>query len=131
VTVRLPLSRRVLPRAVTLAVCMALIPLPALAAGPASSPEPAAAPSAGASDARPLRAAIAKLDSRDFETRSAASRTAPRRSAPSAQATDTVKQSRAFFKTGPGIAVLAVIAAGFGYALYSTSHDRINSPGKE
>lgn len=130
VTVRLPLSRRALPRAVILAVSVALIPLPASAGNPAPPTEPTKAPTVVAPEPRPLRAAIEKLDSRDLEPRSTSSRTAPRRSDRSAQA-DTVKQSRAFFKTGPGIAVLAVIAAGFGYALYSTSHDRINSPGKE
>ena len=33
-----------------------------------------------------------------------------------------------FFTTPKGIAVVALIAAGFGYALYSKSHDRVKSP---
>ena len=37
--------------------------------------------------------------------------------------------SPSFFKKPAGILVLAAIAAGVGYALYSTQHDRINSPG--
>jgi len=41
------------------------------------------------------------------------------------------KGTSAFFKSGPGIAVLAVLAAGTGYAIYSASHDRINSPGRK
>jgi hypothetical protein len=41
------------------------------------------------------------------------------------------KQSAGFFKTGPGIAALAVLAAGTGYALYSVSHDRVHSPAKQ
>jgi hypothetical protein len=32
--------------------------------------------------------------------------------------------SRAFFKTPVGVAVLAVMAAGVGYAIYSAHHDR-------
>jgi hypothetical protein len=39
--------------------------------------------------------------------------------------------SPAFFKTGPGIAVLAVMAVGAGFAIYSTQHDRIHSPAKQ
>jgi hypothetical protein len=129
VTVRLPLSRHPLPRAIILAVCVALIPLPVLAGGPAPPTEPATTPRVVAPETRPLRAAIEKLDSRDLAPRSTAPLKAPSRSRQPAQGADT--QSRAFFKTGPGIAVLATIAAGFGYALYSTSHDRVNSPGKE
>jgi len=41
------------------------------------------------------------------------------------------KGSAAFFKTAPGIAVLAVMAAGTGYALYSLNHDKITSPGRK
>ena len=75
---------------------------------------------------QPLRAAIEKIDASDFKP-TTSSRNAPRRAAQ-----DSVsKQSPAFFKSGTGITVLAVVAAGVGYALYSTSHDRVNSPGKE
>ena len=35
--------------------------------------------------------------------------------------------SRPFFKTPKGVAVLALVGAGFGYALYSKSHDRVLS----
>jgi len=41
------------------------------------------------------------------------------------------KGSTSFFKTGPGIAVLAVMAAGTGYAIYSANHDKITSPGRK
>jgi hypothetical protein len=41
------------------------------------------------------------------------------------------KQSTGFFRTGPGAVVLAVMAVGTGYAIYSASHDKINSPGKQ
>ena len=33
-----------------------------------------------------------------------------------------------FFKTKKGAAVIVLLAAGFGYGLYSKSHDRVKSP---
>lgn len=39
--------------------------------------------------------------------------------------------SPSFFKKPAGIAVLATLAAGVGYALYSTQHDRVHSAGKQ
>jgi hypothetical protein len=108
-------------------VCIALIPLPVSAAeskAPAKAPETAIAKSP---ETRTLRAAIENVDLRDLKT-AAKPEPAVRRLA---QGTDTVKQSPGFFKTGRGIAVLAVAAAGIGYALYSSSHDRINSPGRK
>jgi hypothetical protein len=41
------------------------------------------------------------------------------------------KGTAAFFKSGPGIAVLAVMAVGTGYAIYSANHDKITSPGRK
>lgn len=41
------------------------------------------------------------------------------------------KGTMAFFKTGPGIAVLAVMAVGTGYAIYSANHDKITSAGRK
>jgi hypothetical protein len=89
---------------------------------PAKAPQTAIAKS---SETKTLRAAIENVDLRDLKT-PAKPEPAARRS----QGTDTVKQSPGFFKTGPGIAVLAVAAVGIGYALYSSSHDRIHSPGR-
>jgi hypothetical protein len=52
-----------------------------------------------------------------------------------AQATTGVDKSEfgssSFFKKPAGIAVLAALAAGVGYALYSTQHDRVTSPAKQ
>jgi hypothetical protein len=42
-----------------------------------------------------------------------------------------VTRSAAFFKTPAGMAVVAVLAVGVGYALYSTQHDRVHSAGKK
>jgi hypothetical protein len=41
------------------------------------------------------------------------------------------KGTAAFFKTGPGIVVLAVMAAGTGYVVYSANHDKITSAGRK
>lgn len=49
----------------------------------------------------------------------------------SRQSQDPATQSPRFFRTRAGILVVAVMAAGVGYALYSTRHDRIHSPGKQ
>ena len=37
-------------------------------------------------------------------------------------------EASSFFKTPKGVAVLVLIGAGFGYTLYSKSHDRVMSP---
>jgi hypothetical protein len=123
---RFTVPRHALPRAIIFAVCAALIPLPVTAAeskAPAKTPQTAIAKS---SEPKTLRAAIENVDLRDLK---APAKTEPA-SRRSAQGADTVKQSPTFFKTGPGIAVLAIAGAGIGYALYSTSHDRIHSPGR-
>lgn len=36
-------------------------------------------------------------------------------------------QSPSFFRTGPGMAVIAIVAAGTAFAFYTASHDRIHS----
>ena len=45
--------------------------------------------------------------------------------------TSPAGSSPGFFKSGPGMVAIAVMAVGTGYALYSASHDRIHSPGKQ
>jgi hypothetical protein len=42
--------------------------------------------------------------------------------------TGDTNQSGSFFKSKKGAAALALIGAGFGYALYSKVHDRVLSP---
>lgn len=46
------------------------------------------------------------------------------------QSTSTDLGSKTFFKTPAGIAVLVALGAGIGYAVYSTSNDRVKSPAK-
>ena len=127
-TVKRALSRNALARAVVLALVVALIPLPVAADEPVRASKAAAVDTAKVAEAPTIRAAIANVDARDLKPAVPAPRTARRSEK---QASNPATDSPTFFKTGPGIAVLAVIAAGVGYALYSTQHDRISSPGKQ
>jgi hypothetical protein len=43
----------------------------------------------------------------------------------------TTSDAGTFFKSPKGMTVLVLIGAGFGYALYSKSHDRVKSPIRE
>jgi hypothetical protein len=114
VTVRLTEWRGGLPRAILLAVAATLIPLPVAASDVQPAPK-----------AKTIKASMQDMVARDV----AAMRTP--RAVRRAEQGDVSKESPAFFKTKPGIIALAVLAGGVGYALYSASHDRIHSPGKE
>jgi hypothetical protein len=54
------------------------------------------------------------------------------RTARAAQSTAAAPEleSGSFFKTPVGVAVLVAFTAGVGYAVYSSSNDRIKSPGR-
>lgn len=97
-------------RVVALAMIVALCPVPTFA-GPPGTPE----------KATPIRSSAAKI--------AAAVRLEP--AAPAAQATTGAAGtgSPSFFTKPVGIAVLAALTAGVGYALYSAQHDRVHSPG--
>jgi protein-disulfide isomerase len=103
-----------LPRAFLLALIAALVPLP-VAAGDRTQTH---APTIKASMARLVARDLAGAPAASSQTR-AARQTPPAGGAPG------------FFKSGPGIVALAVLAAGTGYALYSAKHDRIHSAGKQ
>ena len=101
-------------RALVVALILTAAPLPSFAGEP-----PAPAPP------RPTLTAL-------VQQAAAVTPLAPTR--PRAAATQSGKadlSSPSFFKKPAGIAVLVTLAAGFGYALYSTSHDRIHSPAKQ
>lgn len=54
-------------------------------------------------------------------------------SAPAARAQEQGKTdlgSKSFFRTPGGIIALVALGAGVGFALYSTSHDRVKSPAR-
>jgi hypothetical protein len=105
-TWRLPL------RTLALVLIAAAVPWPCLAGDPG---QPAAKPR--------LQASIGPI-AKDIATRPAP---AARPAARAAQASKEDLGSTSFFRKPAGLAVLAVVAAGAGYAIYSASHDRIHS----
>lgn len=107
--------RRWLPaRYVALAVIIALCPLPALAGDQEGQPATGKAPG--------IRASAAAIATRQ-----------PLAASPSAAAQGQTNpgKSGSFFKSPVGVVVLATLAAGVGYAIYSTQNDRITSPAKQ
>ena len=102
-------------RVVLLAVIVALVPWPAAAGDGASTAKHPAA-----NNHQSLRAAVAREASR----------------VPLARATTRHDDQgsttfSSFFKSRPGEIALVVMAIGGGYAIYSSQHDRIKSPGKK
>lgn len=100
-------------RVLVVALVLAATPLPALAGEP-----PAPAPPRPSLNALVKQAAVVTP-------------IAPARAQTATGADKTEFSSPSFFKKPAGIAVLAALAAGVGYALYSTQHDRVTSPAKQ
>ena len=96
------------------AAAIALAPLPVMA-GPASS----------SPTSHGIRASIQKAVSAELKT--SVDSSASTRNAAAAQADLSTPN---FFKTPAGIITLVAIGVGVGYAIYSTSHDRVKSPGR-
>lgn len=108
-------ARRPVLRVLVLALAVAAAPLPVLAGEPAPPSQPT------------LKASITKVVAREV----AATAKAPvARSAQSSGAPSTDLGSPSFFKTKAGVITLLVTAVGIGFTVYSTSHDRVKSPGK-
>jgi len=101
-----------LARCVALAVIIALCPLPALA-GDQDQP---------AGKTPGIRASAAAIATRQ-----------PLEASPSAAAQGQSNPGKpaSFFKSPAGVVVIAMLAAGAGYAIYSTQNDRITSPAKQ
>jgi hypothetical protein len=102
-----------------LAIAVTLVPLPLFAAD-----------SAAAAPAQPLKTSIAMHAKREALVTTATPAASNARRAARAQTTNT-QQKPGFFRSPAGVACLAVIAAGTGYALYSASHDRIHSVARQ
>jgi hypothetical protein len=98
------------------AVILALVPLPVAADDGAAQ----------AKTTSNIKVSMERMVARDIASASVTS--SPARPARQGQAAGN---SSGFLKSKPGIIALVVLAAGTGYALYSASHDRIHSPGKE
>ena len=103
--------RRTYARVVAAGMTIALASVP-LAAAPT---DPPAQPTIN------LKAAVAKAAS----TERLASKTARVQTAQ--QGTAMAPDSKSFFKTPIGIAVIAIVGSGTAYAVYSAQHDRIHS----
>ena len=114
-TVRIKAWRGCLPRAGLFAVVLALVPLPVSAGDGAQ----------GKSTTN-IKVSMERIVARDIASAPVTSSLA--RPARQGQAPGN---SAGFFKSKPGIIALVVMVAGTGYALYSASHDRLHSPGKE
>lgn len=99
-----------------LAIAVTLVPLPLLAAD-----RTAAAP------AQSLKTSIATHAARQV----LAASKSEARNAKQTRVQTTSPRSGGFFRSPAGIACVAVLAAGTGYALYSASHDRIHSVARE
>lgn len=115
-TVRLTRRCGALPRAVLLAVIVALVPLPVLAGEPSH-----------AAKGQPLQASIARAAAREALLASPSRVGAAREGQQGAPVDRSALDHSSFFKTKAGAVALAIVAAGTAYALYSTSHDRIHS----
>jgi len=115
VTVRITSWRGMAPRAGLLAVIIALVPLP-VAAG-----------DGGMQKKTPtIQVSMERMVARDIASAATSSSVARR-----ARQGQGAGSSSGFFKTRPGMVALVVMAAGTGYALYSATHDRIHSAGKQ
>jgi hypothetical protein len=99
------------------AAAVLVAPLPALAA---DSPPQTPAPIKPGIKASADRAAVSLASSTRAEPR-----------APQPPTNSGGKDKWSFFKSPAGALVLGAVAAGAGYAIYSTSNDRVHSPGKK
>ena len=129
-TVRLTHWRGPVRRAAFVALIAALPSLPLAAAS-----DPAPTSTATSAPARPstIQAAVRAAAVRDAAL-VAAPKVKGAKSARSAARADQAgpdKQSGSFFRSGAGAVALAVLAVGGGYAIYSATHDKINSPAKK
>lgn len=98
-----------------------------LAAAVAAAPLPA---TAGAPSPQPLKAAGIHATGQAIVAAQVLAAPALPAAARSAAAAQTDLGSRSFFKTPAGVITLVAMAAGVGFALYSTKSDRVKSPAR-
>jgi len=116
VTVRLSRSPAGFRKAAMLAIVVTLVPLPLLAADQNQAPS-----------RQPIKASIARHAAHDVLVSTAKPAARKTTEVRARQGTSTASQGSSFFRSPAGIACLAVIGVGTGYAIYSTRHDRIHS----
>jgi len=107
--------RRTVARLLVLALAVGAAPVNCLASEPAGPPQ----------SPPTLSVSIQKAVQQEAGNVAKVSPKAARQAGASAPA-DT--GSGGFFKSKAGIVTIMLLAAGTGYALYSTSHDRVTSP---
>jgi len=113
VTFRLSPWHGALARVVLAALVLALMPMPAAAAEPGQQPAKATS----------LHDSIVKNAARE----AARSNSASARASQGEKVDKSPLDKPSFFKTPAGAIALAIVAVGAGFAIYSTSHDRIHS----
>ena len=113
------LWRRLLARVLVLVLAVGAVPANCLAGEP---PPGGPTPTLAASIQKAVAAESAKMG------KARASTTAAKQAAGAPAAN---LESKSFFKSPAGIVALVLVGVGTGVALYSTSNDRISSPGKK
>jgi len=101
-----------------LAIAVMLVPLPLMAADRAAAPS-----------AHPLKTAIARHAEKEVLV--SAPQHSDRRATQTRAQDNSPRQGSSFFRSPAGVACLAVLAAGTGYAIYSANHDRIHSVARQ
>lgn len=109
-------GRRVLALTTALAVSLASLPVTALASERGPTP---ATPS--------VRASVERIAAAETDRLVKLTKT---EQTPSGQTGNARLERGSFFKSPIGIAVIAAFGVGLGYALYSSSNDRIRSEGR-
>jgi hypothetical protein len=107
--------RRTVAQMLVLALAVGAAPVNCLASEPAGPPP--SSPSLSASIQKAVQQETGKVAKMSPKAARQAGASAP---------ADT--SSGGFFKSKAGIMTIVLLAAGTGYALYSTSHDRVTSP---
>ena len=120
---------------IALSAAVLVAPLPSLAAEtPALTPAPATSTIKPSADRSALTYALATSAIRDSAERAAKAYAPAMRAesrAAQAPAGTAGKDKWSFFKSPVGAVVAVLLSVGVGYALYSTAHDRVHSPGKQ
>jgi hypothetical protein len=108
--------RRTVARLLVLALAVGAAPVNCLAGEPPPGPPPTA-PTLAVSIEKAVQHEVGKVEKVSPQAARQAGSTAP-----------ADKPSGGFFRSRAGIVTIVFLAAGTGYALYSTSHDRVTSP---
>ena len=115
------LWRRLLARVLVLALALGALPVNCLAGG-TPPPSGESAPTLAASIQKAVAIETAKMS----QARAASSVAVQDPAQPK-----TDLGSKSFFKSRAGLVALVLVGVGTGVALYSTSNDRISSPGRK